>query len=110
NDRLSPEIAGLNQGECVVSADGTPPELDVKRTILNPANPASRLSVVDSSLVDQLNEPVAALTPAGFAALVVYRELISSSFRLVGNEQTLFLLQDLEARSPALVRLILLHF
>jgi hypothetical protein len=110
NDRLSPEIAGLNQGECVVSADGTPPELDVKRTILNPANPASRLSVVDSSLVDQLNEPLAALTPAGFAALVVYRELICSSFRLVGNEQTLFLLQDLEARSPELVHLILRHF
>jgi type III secretory pathway component EscV len=112
NDRLSPAFSGLAEGECVVQADDAPPELEVKRTILNPAQTSThfKLSVVDSSRIDELGQPVAALTPAGFAALLVYRELISNAFRLVGTEQTLFLLQDLEARAPELVQLVLRHF
>src|SRR5207247_6886057 len=98
NDRLSPAFSGLAEGERVVQADDAPPALDVKRTVLNPAQTSTefKLSVVDSRRIDELDQPVAALTPAGFAALLVYRELISKAFRLVGTEQTLFLLQDLE--------------
>jgi type III secretory pathway component EscV len=110
NDRLSPELRGLDGQERVVFEDESPPELDVKRTMLNPANTAIRLNIVDASRADQLTEPISTLTPAGFAAHVVYRELISNAFRLVGTEQTLFLLQDVEARTPELVHLILQRF
>jgi FHIPEP family len=113
NDRLSPAFSGLAAGERAVQAD-VPPEI-VERAILNPAqtitnDPEFRLSVVDSSRIDELGTAVHALTPAVFAAHVVYRELISNAFRLVGTEQTLYLLQDLEARAPELVHLVLRHF
>ncbi len=114
NDRRSLALRGLDEGDCVIlPADPSARALadgDVKRTILNPANADFKLMVVESARAAQLDATVPTATPAGFAALLVYRELVANAHRLVGTEQTLYLLQDLERRAGELVHLVLRHF
>lgn len=112
NDRRSAPCRGLDEGDHVLLGDVSDFALAegwIKRTILNPANVALELPVVDSAVAEQLDS-VAAAPPAGFAALVAYREIIANAHRLISTEQVLYLLQDLERRAPELVHLVLRHF
>jgi FHIPEP family len=110
NDRRSAPCRGLDPGDHVLlDGQGELAQGRPKRTILNPANAALELAVVDSTVAAEF-ESFASAPPAGFAALVVYREMIANAHRLVGSEQVLYLLQDLERRSPELVHVVLRHF
>jgi hypothetical protein len=114
NDRRSPPFPGLPADERVVlsGAWDASTELDfqAQREIPNPANAWLKLAIVDVAAAERLNDSVPTAPPAGFVALVVYGELIANAHRLIGTEHTLYLLQDLESRSPELVHLVLRHF
>jgi hypothetical protein len=113
NDRCSAPYRGLDESDRVLllgkvgdSFLGGP----AARRLLNPANAALELAVIDAGTLEQLDGSVASAPAAGFVALVVYRELVINAHRLISTEQTLFLLQDLEQRAPELVNLVLRHF
>jgi hypothetical protein len=114
NDRYSAPCRGLDEGDQVLLLDkvGDFPSSQGagKRRLLNPANAALELVVVDSAAADDLDGSIASAPPAGFAALVLYRELVTNAHRLISTEQTLYLLRDLERRAPELVHLVLRHF
>jgi flagellar biosynthesis component FlhA len=113
NDRRSWSHRGLAADELLVLGAGraelTAAGVEAKRTFPNPANPWLELSVVDASAEDRLVDLQVA-PPAGFAALVVYREVSRNAHRLLGSEQTLHLLHDLGSRAPELVRLVLRNY
>jgi hypothetical protein len=112
NDRRSAPCRGLDEGDRILLGDVSDfrlAERQVKRTVLNPVNAELEFPVVDSAVAHQIGSPAAA-PPAGFAALVVYREIVANAHRLISTEQVLYLLQDLERRAPELVHLVLRHF
>src|SRR5262249_22760411 len=104
-------VPGLDANERMVPGDPSTAEMfgvKPKRVIPNPANPWLNLTIVDASAEEQFGGPLPA--PAAFAALVAYREVLANAHCLIGTEQTLYLLQDLQSRSPELVHLVLRHF
>jgi hypothetical protein len=114
NDRRSAPCRGLDEGDQALLlgqvGSSSSNAGSVKRRLLNPANAAFELAVVDAAALDELDGSVASAPPAGFAALVAYREIVVNAHRLISTEQTLYLLQDLERRAPELVNLVLRHF
>jgi type III secretory pathway component EscV len=114
NDRHSPPIRGLAEDERLLLSEGSDELAAVgakaKRHIVNPVDVRYELAVVDAQVEPRVQGLTAVTTPAGFAALLVYREIVANAYRLLGTEQTLYLLQDLRRRAPELVQLVLRHF
>jgi hypothetical protein len=110
NDRRSRPIQGLEENERIdltgsLGAAG----IKAKRTMVNPLNLLD-YSVADLNDFEPRDRSLPLSTPAEFAALVVYGELVTNAHRLIGIDETLYLLKEFESRAPELVHLVLRHF